>query len=147
MMLCADGKASHEDVRRPTTPLPILPDHGDVGAIGPHLCALLAIPPPSQHVVAGREVRGQEHDVNDAPISAICALLLGECPVSSLGGFVYSGSFWVAERIQLEIWTEIDTLHASNGYNLPLLRAYTLNPKVLHPKRYALNPKTVQGSH
>ena len=74
-------------------------------------------------------------------------LLLGESSVPSLGVLVYSGLFWVAERIQLEIWPEIDTLYPSNGHNLLLLRAYTLKPKVLHPKPYTLNPKTAQGSH
>ena len=53
----------------------------------------------------------------------------GESPVRCLSRFVHSESFWVAERIQRYIWPEIDTLYASNGHNLALLRAYTLNPK------------------
>ncbi len=55
-----------------------------------------------------------------------------------LGVFVYSVPFWVAERIQREIWPDATSLYASNGFNLALLRAYTLNPKLL-------NPKTVQA--
>ena len=34
--------------------------------------------------------------------------------------------FWVAERVQREIWTEIDTLYAPNGHNLPLLISHVL---------------------
>ena len=54
----------------------------------------------------------------------------------SLCVLVHSGPVWVAERVQREIRPEIDTLYASNGHNLPLLRASTLNPKL-----FTLNPK------
>ena len=38
-----------------------------VGAVGPHLGQLLAVPPPAEHVVAGREPTGHAHTVQDAP--------------------------------------------------------------------------------
>ena len=55
----------------------------DVGAVGPDLGSLFAVVAPAQHVVARRQVSGEEHRVRDQPGRPVAAALALEAQVGA----------------------------------------------------------------